>query len=116
MGYLEIRDDSIWVRHIDGDKSLRDRLAALRPDDTIELDVGGIVGSWQKMKTGKDGRPTSGLKPVGPMREVWKRMQARRGEIVPIRVVATVQTYLAALTPLMNEWESPEDDEAYRDL
>lgn len=116
MGYLQIRDDSIWVKHIDGDKALRDRLTSLRPGETIELDVGGIVGSWEKMRDGADGRPTSGIKPAGPMREVWKRMQARRGEIVPVREIATAETYLAALTPLMSEWNSPEDEDAYRDL
>jgi hypothetical protein len=68
------------------------------------------------MRDGKDGRSTNGLKPVGPMREVWKRMQSRRGAIVPVREIGSADAYLDSLRPLLSEWDSPEDDEAFRDL
>jgi hypothetical protein len=50
------------------------------------------------------------------MRDKWKAMQARRGETVEIREVVQADSYLAALRPLLSEWDSAEDNEAYRDL
>jgi hypothetical protein len=84
--------------------------------EMIDLEVDGIVGPWEKAKTGKDGRPTAAIKPVGPMREIWKRFQARRGEIVAVRETRTADSYLKALSGTLSEWNSPEDEEAFRDL
>lgn len=116
MAYIRLNDDAIWVTRIEGDVDLRNRLAKLAPGKFVELEVAGVVGRWEKMRTGKDGRPTLGIKPVGPMRDKWKAMQNRRGETVEIREVAQTDSYLAALLPLLSEWDSTEDDEAYRDL
>lgn len=116
MPYVEIRDDAMWAKQIEGGKALKDRISALVPGEIIELEVDGIVGRWEKMREGRDGRPTSGIKPIGPMREIWKRFQLRRGEIVEIREVRTANAYLDALTNTLTEWNSPEDEEAFRDL
>jgi hypothetical protein len=116
MGYVKISDDTLWAKQIEGDSALRDRLLALPPGATIELEVDEIVGLWEKMKVGKDGRPTNAVKPVGPMREIWRRFQARRGEIVPVRETRTADSYLRALSGTLSEWDSPEDREAFRDL
>jgi len=116
MAYVEIRDDSMWAKQIEGGKALKDRIIALAPGEVIELEVDGIVGSWEKMRDGKDGRSTMGIKPIGPMREIWKRFQARRGDVVEVREVKTADAYLAALSDTMTEWNSPEDEEAFCDL
>ena len=116
MPYVKIRDDSLWASHIEGDNALRERIVRLPAGASIELEVDGIVGQWEKAKIGKDGRPTSAIKPVGPMRDIWKRFQVRRGEIVAIRETRTADSYLAALRRTLSEWDSPEDNEAYRDL
>jgi len=116
MGYLTIRDDILWAKQIQGDSELRERIAKLPAGATIDLEIDGIVGHWEKAKVGKDGRPTIALKPVGPMREIWKRFQARRGEIVKVRETRTADSYLDALTGTLSEWDSPEDNEAFRDL
>jgi hypothetical protein len=116
MGRLKIKDDVIWVSHIEGDESLRERVRRLGHGAIIELEVAGIVGQWQKMKIGKDGRPTMAIKPLGAMREVWKRFQAQRGGIVPIRETQTAEEYLASVQATLTEWNSPEDEEAFRDL
>jgi hypothetical protein len=50
------------------------------------------------------------------MREIWKRFQARRGEIVKIRETRTADSYLKALSGTLTEWTSPADEEAFRDL
>ena len=116
MGYIEISDDLLWTKNIQGDSELQDRITKLPAGAVIDLEIDGIVGNWQKAKVGKDGRPTAAVKPVGPMREIWKRFQARRGEIVVIRETRTADNYLKALSGTLSEWNSPEDEEAFRDL
>jgi hypothetical protein len=116
MGKVAIRDNSIWLKHVEGDAALKKRLSDLAPGETIDLEVDGIVGRWERMKVGKDGRTTDGIKPIAEMREVWARLQRNRGRIVDIREVTTADSYLSALTPLLSEWDSPEDEAAYRDL
>lgn len=117
MAHVRLNDDAIWVRGIEGDATLREHLLALSPGETTELEVDGIVGTWERMRDGRDGRPTKGIRPVGPMRQAWKAMQSRRGELLPVRRVARVDPYLALVqSTLEEEWNSPEDDEAFRDL
>jgi hypothetical protein len=115
MAYLQIRDDAIWIKQIDGDEGLRKRILAMPQGNVIELEVDGVPGQWEKMRDGRDGRTTHGLKPIGPMREIWRKMQTNRGSVVPIRAVVA-DSYLESLRPLLSEWDSPEDDEAFRDL
>ena len=117
MAYVEIRDNNLWPSHIEGGAALRERIVSLAPGDVIELEVAGIVGAWEKTKVGKDGRAQQAIRPIGKMREVWTRFQARRGEIVEVREVQTAGSYLSAVSGLLaDEWNSPEDDEAFRDL
>jgi hypothetical protein len=116
MGYVKINDDVLWAKQIEGDPDLRERIVALPAGSSIDLEVDGIVGHWEKARTGKDGRPTLAVKPVGPMREVWKRFQERRGEIVEVRETRSADRYLKALSGTLSEWDTPEDDEAFRDL
>ena len=116
MGYVKIGDVLLWAKHIEGDRQLQDRIINLPAGHSIDLEIDGIVGHWEKAKVGKDGRPTEAIKPVGPMREIWKRFQARRGDIVRIRETRTADSYLQAASELMTEWNSEADEEAFRDL
>lgn len=116
MAFVEIRDDTIWVNHIDGGKQLKDRIISLAPGEVIELEVDGIVGAWEKTRVGKDGRAQQSIKPIGNMKTVWKRFQARRHQNVEIREVRTADAFLASLSETMSEWNSPADEEAFRDL
>lgn len=116
MAYAKINDDAMWAKRIEGGKALKQRILSLTPGEVIELEVDGIVGRWEKMRTGSDGRATPGIKPIGPMKEVWKRLQARRGEVVEVREVRTADAYLEALSNTLSEWNSPADEEAFRDL
>lgn len=68
------------------------------------------------MKDGKDGRPTEGIRPIDRMKDVWTKMQRDRGRVVEIRQVLSADSYLAALSDTLDEWNSPEDEEAFRDL
>lgn len=115
-GSIRIEDHAIWVKSVH-DADLRSHIVALRDDEEIELDVGGVVGRWKKMRTGKDGRPTNGLRPVGAMKEIWQDWyRNRRGARVEIRKVDLADDYLAAGSELFSEWLSAEDEEAFRDL
>src|ERR1700693_1717452 len=116
MAYAEIRDDTLWATHIGAGKILKDRIFSLAPGEVIELEVDGIVGSWEKTRIGKDGRAQQSIKPIGNMKKVWKRFQSRRGEVIEVREVRTADAYLAALSNTLSEWNSPEDEEAFRDL
>jgi hypothetical protein len=117
MAYVAIRDDTLWASHIEGGAALRERIKSLSAGEVIELEVDGIVGAWEKTRVGKDGRAQQSIKPIGNMKNVWKQFQARRGEVVKIREVRTADSYLAAVSgTLSDEWSSPEDEEAFRDL
>lgn len=116
MPSIQIRDDAIWAKNIESGPQLRERIMKLKAGETLDLEIDGIVGRWERMRDGRDGRPTYGIKPVAEMREIWSRMQKRRGEFVPVREVVSADSYLAALAPSLSEWETPEDEEAYRDL
>lgn len=116
MATLRVNDDAIWLKNIEGDPRLQARIRAMRPGDVVDLEVDGIVGRWERMRDGRDGRPTFGIKPIAEMRQVWARLARQRGKVVPVREVVTADSYLAALAPTLSEWDSPADDEAYRDL
>jgi len=116
MSMIKIVDDAIWISHIEGDPALQARLSALAPGDFVDLEIDGIVGRWQRMKHGRDGRPTLGIKPVAEMREVWARMRKKPRKLVSLREVRTADAYLRSLGGRMEEWESAEDEAAFRDL
>lgn len=115
--FVEIRDDVIWARHLKDSPALYDAVIRLADDEIIRLSVDGIVGKWARMRTGSDGRPTLGLKPVGAMAAVWKRFQQRRGE--KVRIVwpdDEDDAWLQMANLTFDEWHSAEDEEAFGDL
>ena len=85
MGMVEIRDHSIWIKHIHSDNELVDKLLALPGGELVELEIDGFRGMWKKMDDGKDGRQTNGVKPLGKAQEQWNDLQIRRREFVSIK-------------------------------
>ncbi len=84
MAVATVSDVVIWSKHIQGG-DLSDRLLALRGGETVSLVVDGVKGSWCKMRDGKDGRPTPGIRPVGNAQKFWQELfQSRKGEAVTI--------------------------------
>ena len=116
MPSIRIEDNSVWVKHIEAGPELQERIKAMKPGELLDLEVDGIVGQWERMKDGKDGRPTFGIKPVASMKDVWARMLKNKGSVVPIREVQLADSYLSAVQTTLSEWDSPEDARAYRDL
>jgi hypothetical protein len=117
MGTMVIRDDAVWLKHIESDQRLVKRIEAMASDEPLDLVVDGTPIRFRRMKDGRDGRPTLGLRPDPTGRAIWAKFQARRGERVTITLIeAQNEAYLTSLTPLASEWTSPEDDRAYNDL
>lgn len=116
MAKVKVRDDAIWVKHIEGDALLGAKIGGLRAGQVIDLEVDGIVGRWEKMRDGRDGRPTSGIKPIEAMRDVWARFRREPARVVDVREVPKADTYLAMIETTLSEWDSPEDEAAYLDL
>ena len=84
-GRIEVRDAVLWVKHIRHDDPLRIRLAELSEGTRVELDIDGFRGTWEKMRDGRDGRPTPGLKPQGTARAHWRGLyEKKRGIEVTI--------------------------------
>ncbi|WP_160008189.1 hypothetical protein [Rhizobium sp. 18055] len=113
---VKITDFAIWFKHIEG-SDLLGRLQTLKDDEEVSLEVDGVIGRWKRMKTGSDGRRTDGIRPHGSMKDVWNGWyKARRGDLLNVREVVVADDYLASVTKLFPEWQSPEDEEAFRDL
>ena len=120
MKTVEIRDDVIWLKHVNDDE-IRRQLSELPASRRLRLKVAGRVGVWEKMKDGSDGRPTQGFKPVGETHAYWARLQQLRGAKVDFEVLGTEDddkgsAELRALTGLLQEWSSAADEAAFRDL
>lgn len=113
---IEIKDDVIWYKQFANDPHFLAKLDALEENQVIQLNVEGITGNWARMKTGRDGRPTRGIKPVGAMAEIWKAWQARRGEKVEVFLHVEADDFLKYSSELFTEWLSPEDEAAFSDL
>jgi len=51
------------------------------------------------------------------MKAVWNEwFRTRKGEAIELREAVLADDYLAAGSALFSEWNSPEDEEAFRDL
>jgi hypothetical protein len=87
MAQFQIRDNSVWTKHIFGDGALQAKLAAWPPGSRVVLRVDGVRYEFEKMPNGPDG-PMPGFKPLGKTKETWKRLYpGRRGELVDFALV-----------------------------
>jgi hypothetical protein len=87
MSVVEVRDHALWAKHVHGADDLRRKIEAMPAGTLISLEVDGVKGTWKKMDDGDDGRPTSGIKPIGPAKSRWAALQAQRGALVSIKEV-----------------------------
>ena len=86
-GLVEISDVAIWFKHVEPPE-LQRRLKSLRLDEIITLEIDGVRGEYQRMRDGKDGRKSDGMKPVGAIREIWFDLyHTRKEEFVKIKEV-----------------------------
>ena len=88
MATTTVSDYVIWAKHIHDDVELQARIHDMWAGQTIQLEVDGVRGTWRKMDDGADGRPTSGLRPVGAAQVVWRSLyKRRRGEVVTVTAI-----------------------------
>ena len=116
---VKVSDHVIWLTRIQGGSALRDRLTALEPQARVLLRVDGARMAFRRMQDGRDGRPTLGLRPDADFVQQWNALyETKRGEMVSLELesVQGVDPYLAGLEPVLAEWLSPEDEEAFGDL
>ena len=86
MARTAVRDVVIWVKHIHGEDVSR-RVLDLQGGETLDLVVDGVRGAWRKMDDGRDGRPTTGIRPIGRMQDFWRELYAsRRGDVVTLEL------------------------------
>lgn len=113
---VSIEDVAIWFKHV-RNPALRTRLSSLSEDEVLHLQTDGVVGRWRRMKQGGNPKPTEAIRPDGGMREIWNDWFAnRKGEVIEIEEVRLADEYLSESALLFPEWNSPEDEEAFRDL
>lgn len=113
MSYITVRDDAIWARHVE-DPEVRDRIRTLPENQPLQLLVEGTLVRFVKMRDGKDGRPTDGLRPADEeAHRFWRAMQARRGERIRVALPEASGTLLTSIGALLSEWDSEEDAIAY---
>ena len=116
MGTFLNNDDVIWIKNVNADHNTVALLRQLPAKTKVKLDIEGFRGVWERMADGKDGRPTLGLKPVGKTLEYWKSMKTRRGDHLEFKIVDPRDSYLSDIQSSLSEWESDEDERAFRDL
>jgi len=84
---MEKRDQAcIWAKHCD--PGIRAAITELFPEEQLIILVNGKRTIWARMKDGKDGRPTLGLKLVGG-RSAWNIIPMN--EICDIHLVSSTE-------------------------
>lgn len=119
MARMTIRDNAVWAKHIEGDARIVQRILSLPQNAPITLLIDDKPVRFRKMRNGRDGRPTAGLRPDPAFKTFWDAMQNRRGHEVEVALEGGTthpDPYLASISVLLTEWESPEDAEAYDGL
>jgi hypothetical protein len=119
MPTMIISDHTIWTKHIENGENLVRRLSSLEANAPIRLRIDGKPVLFRKMRNGADGRPTPGVRPDEAFKDFWNDLyRNRRGQRIDVEPDEGPQpnSYLAAVSELMAEWHSPQDEEAYRDL
>ncbi len=87
MSFVEVRDHALWVKDIHGNKSLQERIRAMKEGELIELKVNGVRGMWERMKDSGDAHAMPAITALGEARSKWHALRSeRRGGI------ATVET------------------------
>ena len=84
MAQVEIRDTSLWTKHIHDGPELKKKLEALRAGQKIWLRVDGKRACFEKMRPGPNG-PMPGLKPVDTSRALWRTLYpSKAGQLVEL--------------------------------
>ncbi len=86
MALVEVRDRSIWQKHIAGGPEVVARVDALKPGEEVSLRVAGKRTRWAKMRSQPTGEATPGLRPADTAAsKLWSELYVtQRGKFVEI--------------------------------
>jgi hypothetical protein len=119
MAQMIIRDHSLWTKHIEGSAKIVDTILNLNANSPLRLKIDGKPILFRKMRNGAGGRPTNGIRPDDAFKDDWKKLyETKRGKIVNIELDenAIIDPYLDAISTILTEWDSEEDNEAFNGL
>jgi predicted nuclease with RNAse H fold len=68
----EVCDAVLWIKRISGNPALQRELLSMTAGSSVLLRVDGAVGEWVKMRDGKSGASTPGLRPIGQAKDRWR--------------------------------------------
>jgi hypothetical protein len=71
MASAKITDQCLWLAHIE-EGDVKRALQSVHAGSLISMLVDGEPIDFQRMATGKDGRPTNGFNPVGENLSMWR--------------------------------------------
>lgn len=109
MGRVRVAGDQILLEQIEGDEALKQALAALAEGANVVLEIGGILGRWERTQGEFEGRAVAAMKPSAEVREAWARKGGRPDGLVDIRRGATPQNSLATFGLRAVEWDIPDN-------
>ena len=66
---VQVRDDVIWVSHIENAPDLIPMIIGMAPGEIIRLCVDGFHGSWEKLPNQNTGHA---LRPIGEAKVHWQ--------------------------------------------
>ena len=86
MALGEVRDRSIWQKHIAGGPEVVAQVDALKPGEEVSLRVAGKRTRWAKVRSQPTGKAIAGLRPAdSAASKVWAELYAtQRGKFVEI--------------------------------
>ena len=72
MVCAKLTDQCLWLTHVE-DGAVKQALRSVYAGSIVSMKVDGEQVDFQRMATGKDGRPTDGFNPVGDNALIWRR-------------------------------------------
>ncbi|KMO26879.1 hypothetical protein [Methylobacterium indicum] len=119
MAMMILRDDALWTGQILGDPEVAALIASLPAGAPVTLRIAGTPIRFHKMEGGPDGRPLPGLTVDAAHAQAWAALRQEHAGAVPLEIEGSPKRrdpYLESLSAMLDEWNSPEDAEAFDDL
>jgi hypothetical protein len=85
-----VEDECLWLKHVP-ESALKSALASIYPECCIELLVDGAEVTFERMRQGANPSPTTGFRPVGRNKEIWREAYlGAKGQAVEIEFAGKI--------------------------